>query len=149
MTRAEYKFEEIQDNFLNESRALNADIHKWNLQFVWHLKDMVLKLNKDQKSDLVRLLKYKYGFQNDLLFRIQYTFPRSAILWSKGAGKGYIVRAGNIQRLDTNKSKPGIHRYKSDWFNPVLKDHIELLSEEVAKHYASLMANTYARLSIK
>ena len=55
---------------------------------------------------------------------------------------------GSIQKLSSNKSTGGVNRYKSDWFNPVLKEHIEYLAEDVAKHYASIMANTYARLRI-
>lgn len=147
--RAQIQFIAAQDNFLSESNALNADINKWNLQFVWHLKDMILQLNKNQQSELIKLLRYQYRFSNDLLFKIQYEFPKSAIYWSKGAGKGYAVRMGSIQRLSSNKSATGIHRYKSDWFNPVLKEHIEYLAEDVAKHYGSLMANTYSRLKIK
>lgn len=147
--RAQIQFEAAQDNFLSETNALNADINKWNISFVVDLKDMIGQLSKSQKKELINRLKYQYKFQNDLLFKIQYQFPKSAIYWSKGAGKGYVVQNGNIQKLATNKSKSEKSREEHDWFNPTLKQSIENLAAIVANHYGSLMANTYSRLKIK
>jgi hypothetical protein len=91
-----------------------------------------------------------------VITRIRFIFPKYGVIVEKGAGRGYggykgskwktakgIVVSTNPDSL--NKMNSG-NRKAKEWFNPVIKNFSERLTERLSKYFISV---SYKRLKIK
>jgi hypothetical protein len=111
---------------------LNEDISNWNDK---NKNDILNEMDvlgikhssfSPNKTPLRKALKSKLRKRFDLINKISYSMPRSAVFLHKGVSRGH------------GKDNP---RQAKEWFNPVVDKNIDDLAERVADGQGNLVVN--------
>ncbi|MFC4230584.1 hypothetical protein ACFOW1_01690 [Parasediminibacterium paludis] len=97
-------------------------------------------------------VKYKFGYKDGMVWYIRFIFPRYLIYVSKGASRGHGGSKGSRWvspkgiTISTNPKSLNKLKEPKDWFNPVIDNYCERLSELLADYFINL---SLQRLHIK
>lgn len=115
---------------------LNKGIDDWRKQTVTKLKDQFSILNikhvprSPSPVPSQKALRAWLAFRDDLVNKIKFKFPRHMVFVEKGLGRDTpIARQGQTNRV------------KKEWFNPVIEDAVDKLTDICAENAADFVAN--------
>jgi hypothetical protein len=111
---------------------MNADVSSWATET---RKEVVSQMDEldirhypysPNKVPLRKALKQRLVRRRDMINKISYTMPRSAVFVHKGVSRGHPI------------SNP---RKIKQFFNPVIDERIEKLADLVAEHSGNIIIN--------
>ncbi len=111
---------------------MNADIEQWNINNTADLLSEMDALNikhskfSPNKIPLRRALKSAFGKKFELIDRISYKMPRSAVFLHKGVSRSH------------GENNP---REAKEWFNPIVDKNIDSLGDIVADGQGTMIIN--------
>ncbi len=113
------------DEYNEEVTQWDADnkedlIHEMDVLDIRHSK------NSPNKIALRNALKSRLKRSFDMINKISYTFPRSAVFLAKGVGRGHPI------------SNP---RQAKDWYNSVVEKNLDKLGDIAANGQGNLIIN--------
>jgi hypothetical protein len=118
----------------------NAEARQWGEKLRMALASNIARLSSKGKGELVKGLRANYRTSYGDIESISYKFPRHGVFFAKGAGRGYKVTAGKIQRVPSGNSKvltsTSVNRQAKDWFNNAIDVEIGSLINIVATYRA-------------
>ncbi|MCK9402923.1 MAG: hypothetical protein M0Q26_05960 [Chitinophagaceae bacterium] len=112
--------------------ALNANIEQWNDETVSQVRDSIDGLNikryrySQNPRPLINAFRSKLRKDFELVNRISYSMPRSAIFLHKGVSRGH------------GKNNP---RQAKEWLMPVIDSRMDALGDIVADGQGDLVIN--------
>lgn len=141
----------------------NSEVKDWSVKVRQDLLNELNQLGIKQTGNLLRTLNASTKEYFGQTSKVQFRFPRYGVFVEKGVGRGYKINGvgaglnkinGQHERAFSNKvssrklilTRKG--RVPKPWFNPVIDQRIDQLSEIVSNNYEDLVINA-VRLRIK
>jgi len=130
----------------------NAKIRGWGDSVRADLKSSISSLiaHDTKLSNSLKNTYYsekKRNNNNDIeIDRIGFSFAVEGVYVHLGVGRGYVRSGGYTIRSAKNRSDH--MRRPNEWFNPVIKNHVEELAGIVKSYYSELIIN-YSRIFIQ